>query len=50
MDLLIDRRIENLEYTRVTKRLRDHRRNPVGTSNYNPTLDTRMCEVEYFCG
>jgi hypothetical protein len=33
--------------SRVTKRLKDKDRLPIGRANNNPTLDTRMYEVEY---
>jgi len=47
MELTIDRGGEHPEFARVTKRLKDHRGNPIGTANNNPILDTRMYEVEY---
>ena len=50
MELAIDRGNEHPEYARVTKRLKDHRGNPIGTANDNPILDTRMHEVEYHDG
>ena len=34
----------------MTKRLRDNQGNPIGTSNVNPMLDTRMHEVEFLDG
>ena len=50
MELAIDRGGEHAEFARVTKRLKDHRGNPIGTANDNPILDTRMYEVEYIDG
>ena len=50
MELAIDRGGEHPEFARVTKRLRDHRGNPIGTANNNPILDTRMYEVEFADG
>ena len=50
VELAIDRGSEHPEHARVTKRLKDHRGNPIGTANDNPTLDTRMHEVEYHDG
>eukprot|EP00546_Thalassionema_frauenfeldii_P011116 CAMPEP_0178911100 /NCGR_PEP_ID=MMETSP0786-20121207/9490_1 /TAXON_ID=186022 /ORGANISM="Thalassionema frauenfeldii, Strain CCMP 1798" /LENGTH=89 /DNA_ID=CAMNT_0020583475 /DNA_START=46 /DNA_END=312 /DNA_ORIENTATION=+ len=38
------------QFAKVTKRLRDHRGNPIGTAHDNPILDTRMYEVEFFDG
>ena len=35
---------------RVTKRLKDANRIPIGTTDDNPLLDTRMYEVEYLDG
>jgi hypothetical protein len=50
MELAIDRGAEYPEYAKVTKRLKDHRGNPIGTANNNPILDTRMYEVEFVDG
>lgn len=38
------------KHARVTKRLKDHRGNPIGIPNDNPILDTRMYEVELIDG
>ena len=38
------------QLARVTKRLKDHRENPIGTGNSNPVLDTRMYEIEFADG
>jgi len=38
---------EGPEFARVTKRLRDKNGIPIGTSNDNPLLDSRIYEVEY---
>ena len=35
------------EFARVTKRLRNNNRLPIGSANQNPILDSRMYEVEY---
>ena len=50
MEVAIDKGGEHPEIARVTKRLKDHRGNPIGTANDNPILDTRMYEVEYADG
>ena len=50
MELDIDRGGEQPEFAKVTKRLKDHRGNPIGTANNNPILDTRMYEVEFADG
>ena len=50
MELTIDQGGEHPDFCRVTKCLKDHQGNPIGTSNKNPTLDTRMCEVEFLNG
>ena len=41
---------EHPQFARVTKRLKDHRGNPIGTAHDNPILDTRMYEVEFADG
>mmetsp|Transcript_26808 Transcript_26808/g.40563 ORF Transcript_26808/g.40563 Transcript_26808/m.40563 type:complete len:138 (-) Transcript_26808:449-862(-) len=41
---------ETPQFAKVTKRLKDHRGNPIGTAHDNPILDTRMYEVEYADG
>ena len=38
------------KYAKVTKRLKDANGIPIGTSNDNPILDTRLYEVEYADG
>ena len=50
MEVAIDRGGEHPQLARVTKRLKDHRGNPIGVSNNNPMLDTRMYEVEFTDG
>ncbi len=47
MELALPRDDEGPEFARVTKRLRDANGLPIGTSNDNPILDTRVYEVEY---
>ena len=42
-------RTEN-SFARVTKRMRDHEGKPIGVSNPNPLLDTRVYEIEYVDG
>ena len=46
MELSVDRGGEYPKFSKVTKRLKDHRVNPIGTSYDNPILDSRMHEVE----
>lgn len=41
---------EDVEYGKVTKRLRDSDGKPVGVANENPLLDTRRYEVEFSDG
>ena len=50
MEITVDQGGEHPQLARVTKRLRDHNGNPVGTANDNPILDTRMYEVEFIDG
>mmetsp|Transcript_24453 Transcript_24453/g.37196 ORF Transcript_24453/g.37196 Transcript_24453/m.37196 type:complete len:272 (-) Transcript_24453:1442-2257(-) len=50
MELAIDRGGDVPELARVTKRLRDHKGNPIGTANNNPILDSRMYEVTFANG
>ena len=38
------------QLARVTKRLKDNDRNPIGKSNGNPTIDTRLCDVQFLDG
>jgi hypothetical protein len=47
MELLLDRPGVEPEFARVTKRLKDANGLPIGKSNNNPILDTRLYEVEY---
>ena len=47
MELALDRSTEGPEFARVTKRLKDANGLPIGTSNDNLLLDTRIYEVEY---
>ena len=47
MELALPRDDEGPEFARVTKRLRDKNGIPIGTSNDNPLLDSRIYEVEY---
>jgi hypothetical protein len=48
MELLLDRPGADPELAHVTKRLKDKDGRPIGTSNKNPILDTRLYyEVEY---
>ena len=47
MELAIPRDGDGPEFAKVTKRLRDKDGLPIGRSNKNPILDTRMYEVEY---
>ena len=47
MELALPRDDERPEFARVTKRLRDKNGIPIGTSNDNPLLDSRIYEVEY---
>ena len=41
---------EDVQYGRVTKRLRDAEGRPIGTANDNPLLDTREYSVEFLDG
>jgi hypothetical protein len=41
---------DNVQFARVTKRLRDKDGRPIGTANDNPLLDTREYEVEFLDG
>ena len=38
------------QFAKVTKRLKDHCGNPMGTAHSNPILDTRMCKVKFAHG
>ena len=51
MELAIDMGChEHPQYAKVTKQLKDHCGNPIGTANNNPILDTRMYKVEFADG
>ena len=50
MEIAIDRHDDGPEFARVTKRLKDKDRLPIGTASENPILDIRMYEVEYANG
>lgn len=50
MKLAIDCSREHPECARVTKQLKDHRGDPIGTADDNAMLDARMCEVKYHDG
>ena len=45
-----DREDAHPMFGKVTKRLKDHRGNPIGTAHTNPIMDTRMYEVEFADG
>ena len=47
MELSVDRGDVHPMHTKVTKRLKDHRGNPIGTAHDKIMLDTRMYEVEF---
>jgi hypothetical protein len=47
MELAVPRDSDGPGSARVTKRLKDKDRLPIGKANNNPILDTRMYEVEY---
>ena len=50
MEIALPREEGGPQYAKVTKRLRDANGIPIGTSNDNPILDTRLYEVEYLDG
>ena len=50
MELSVDRGDVHPVHAKVTKRLRDHRGNPIGTAHDKIMLDTRMYEVEFIDG
>ena len=50
MELALPRSGGEVEFGRVTKRLRDKDGLPIGTAHDNPILDTRMYEVEFSDG
>jgi hypothetical protein len=47
IELSLPRGGGEVEFARVTKRLRDKDGLPIGTANDNPILDTRLYEVEF---
>ena len=47
MEFVIPRYGDGPDFAKVTMRLRDKDGLPIGRSNNNPILDTRMYEVEY---
>ena len=47
MELDLDRQGEGPEFARVTKRLKDKDRRPIGTASKNPILHSWMYEVDY---
>ena len=50
IELVIDRGDKHPETTRVTKRLKNHRGNSIGTTNNNPIMDSRLYEIEFADG
>ena len=50
MELSVDRGDVHPMHAKVTKRLKDHRGNPIGTAHDKIMLDTRMYEVEFIDG
>ena len=50
MEVALPRDTEGTDYPRVTKRLKDANGLPIGTSNENPILDTRVYEFKYVDG
>ena len=50
MELSVDRGDVHPVHAKVTKRLRDHRGNPIGTAHDKIMLDTRMYKVEFIDG
>ena len=47
MELALDRHDDGPEFARVKKRLNDKDGKPIGITEKNPILDTRMWKVEY---
>ena len=50
MEVALPQDTEGPDFARVTKRLKDANGLPMGTSNENPILDTRVYKVEYVDG
>lgn len=50
MELAIDRGRAIARHAKVTKKMKDHRDNPVGTTNEKPIKDTWMYGVEFHNG
>ena len=50
MEVALPLDTEGPDFARVTKRLKDANGLPMGTSNENPILDTRIYEVKYVDG
>ena len=50
MELAFDCGDDSPSFAKVTNRLKDAQRLPIGTANENPILDTRMYKVEYLDG
>ena len=50
MEVALPRDTEVTDFARVTKRLKDANVLPIGTSNENTILDTRVYKVEYVDG
>ena len=50
MEVALPRDTEGPDFSCVTKHLKDENGLPIGTANENPTLDTRVYEVEYVYG
>ena len=47
MELALDRGVEQPEYARVKKQLKDNQGRPIGIASNNQIISTRMYEVEY---
>ena len=50
MEVALPRKDDGSTFAKVTKRLRDANGIPIGVTNENPILDTRVYEVEYMDG
>ena len=47
MGLTLDQGVDNPDFARVKKRLKDANMRPIGVANKNEILDSRMYEVKY---
>ena len=48
IELFIDRDSAYPKFAKITKRIKNHRNNFIGTAHNNPIMDTRIYKIEYY--